>query len=162
MEELLIKLRLLLRAEIILLRIQLRRAVLQAAFYLAAVLLVVLAVGMLNVALYLYLAPRFDNAGAALAVAVVDIVLAALAVIVAGQLHLGPEVAAVETVREDVMAQLAVDAEKVKIQIAELHDDIKRIRTAVTGFFSFDSVNLASLVQWVPAIIRLLLRRKGP
>ncbi|MGE5173890.1 MAG: hypothetical protein ACM3MD_08675, partial [Betaproteobacteria bacterium] len=134
----------------------------QAAFYIAAALLAVLAAGMLNIALYLYLAPRLDNAGAALAVAVVDIVLAVVAVVAAGHLHLGPEVDAVKDLREAAMAELTADAERVKTQIAELHDDIKRIRTAVTGFLSFDGVDLTSLFQWVPVLLRVLSRRKDP
>lgn len=162
MDEFLIKMRLLLKAEMILFRLQLRRTLQQAAFYIAAVLLAVLAAGMLNIALYLYLAPRLDNASAALAVAIVDIVLAVVAVVVAGHLRLGPEVDAVRALREAAMAELIADAERVKTQIADLHDDIKRIRTAVTGFLSFGGVNLASLFQWVPVLLRVLLRRKDP
>lgn len=162
MDEFLIKMRLLLKAEMILFRLQLRRTLQQAAFYIAAVLLAVLAAGMLNIALYLYLAPRLDNASAALAVAIVDIVLAVVTVVVAGHLRLGPEVDAVRALREAAMAELIADAERVKTQIADLHDDIKRIRTAVTGFLSFGGVNLASLFQWVPVLLRVLLRRKDP
>lgn len=162
MDEFLVKMRLLLKAEMILFRLQLRRTVQQAAFYIAAVLLAVLAAGMLNIALYLYLAPRLDNASAALAVAIVDIVLAAVAVVVAGHLHLGPEVDAVKALREAAMAELTADAKRVKTQIADLHDDIKRIRTAVTGFLSFGGVNLTSLFQWVPVLLRVLSRRKAP
>ncbi|HUI44519.1 MAG TPA: hypothetical protein VL122_00840 [Nitrospirota bacterium] len=160
MDDILVKLRLLLKAEMILFRLQLRHTVQQAAFYIAAVLLAVLATGMLNIALYLYLAPHLDNAGAALAVAIVDIVLAVVAVIVAGRLQLGPEVDAVKSLREAAMASLAADAERVKIQVTDLQDDIKRIRTTVTDLMSFSGKNLASLLQWVPALFRILLRRK--
>ncbi len=162
MDELLIKMRLLLKAEMILFRLQLHRTVQQTAFYIAAALLTVLAAGMLNIALYLYLAPRLDNAGAALAVAVVDIALAVVAVVAAGRLRLGPEVAAAKDLREAAMTELAADAERVKTQIAALHDDIKQIRTAVTGVLSFGGINLTSLFQWVPMLLRVLLRRKNP
>lgn len=162
MDEFLIKMRLLLKAEMILFRLQLRRTFQQAAFYIAAVLLAVLAAGMLNVALFLYLAPRLDNASAALAVAIVDIVLAVVAVVVAGRLRLGPEVDSVRALREAAMAELVADAERVKTQIADLHDDIKRIRTAVTGFLNFNGFNLSSLFPWVPVLLRFLLRRKDP
>jgi hypothetical protein len=160
MDEFLVKIRLLLKAEMILFRLQLRRTVRQAAFYIAAALLAVLAVGMLNIALYLYLAPRLDTAGAALAVAAVDIVLAVVAIIVAGHLHLGPEVDAVMALREATMEKLTADAEHVKTHIADLRDDIKQIRSAVTGFLNFGGVNLASLFQWVSVLFRVLLRRK--
>ncbi|HYA88942.1 MAG TPA: hypothetical protein VEI57_18035 [Nitrospirota bacterium] len=158
MDVLLVKMRLLLKAEMILFRLQLRRTIKQAAFYIAAALLSVLATGMLNIALYLYLVSHLDNASAALAVAIVDIVLAVVAVVFAGHLQLGPEVDAVKALREDAMASLAADATAVKTQIADLHDDIKRIRTAVTGFMSFGGVNIAS---WVPELLRVVLRRKN-
>ena len=160
MDEFLVKMRLLLKAEMILFRLQLRRTVQQAAFFIAATLLAVLAAGMLNIALYLYLAPRYDNASAALAVAIVDMVLAVVAVVVAGRLQLGPEVDAVRALREAAMAELTADAERVKAHIADLHDDIKRIRTVVTGATSFGGINLASLFQLVPVLLRVLLRRK--
>jgi len=162
MDNFLVKMRLLLKSEMILLRLQLRRTVQQAAFYIAAALLAVLAVGMLNIALYLYLAPHLDNASAALVVAIVDIVLAVVAVVVAGRLHLGPEVDAARDLREAAMAHLAAEAERVKTQIVEIQDDIKRIRTAVTGFMTFDSINLASFYQWLPVLLRFILRRKDP
>jgi hypothetical protein len=162
MDEFLIKMRLFLKAEMILYRLQLRRIVQQAAFYLAAALLAVLAAGMLNIALYLYLVPRLDTAGAALAVALADIVLAAAAAVAAGRLRPGPEVDAAKDLREAALAELAADAERIKVQIADLHDDIKRIRTAVTGFLSFGSFDLTSLFQWVPALLRILSRRKEP
>ena len=162
MDEFLIKMSLLLKAEMILFRLQLRRTVQQAGFYIAAALLAVLAAGMLNIALYQYLAPRLDNAGAALVVAMLDIVLAVAAVVLAGRLRLGPEVDAAKALREAALAELTADAERVKAQIADLHDDIKRIRTAVTGSFGFGGANLTSLFQWVPVLLRALSRRKDP
>ncbi len=162
MDEFLIKMRLLLKAEMILFRLQLRRTVQQAAFYIAAALLVVLAAGMLNIALYQYFAPRLNNGGAALVVAIVDIVLAVVAIVAAGRLRLGPEVDAAKALREAAMAELTADAERAKAQIADLHDDIKRIRTAVTGSLGFGGVNLTSLFQWVPMLLRVLSRRKDP
>ncbi len=160
MDDIVTKIHLLLKAEMLLFRLQLRRTVRQAAFYVAAALLAVLAVGMLNIALYLYLAPRLDNSSAALAVAIIDIVLAVAAAIAAGHLNLGPEADAARAVREDAMAKIATDAERVKTQITDLHDDIKRIRTAVTDALSFSGANLAWLLQWIPVLLRLLLRRK--
>jgi hypothetical protein len=162
MDEFVVKMRLLLKAEMMLFRLQLHRTVQQTAFYVAAALLAVLAAGMLNIALYLYLAPRLDNSSAALAVAIVDILLAVVAVVVAGRLHLGPEAEAVKALREDAIASLSADTERIRNQIADLHEDIRGIRTAVTGSMSFGGVNLTSLFQWVPMVLRVLLRRKAP
>lgn len=160
MDELVVKLRLLAKAELILLRLHLRRTVKQAAFYIVAALLAVLAVGMLNVALYLYLAPILESARAALVVALADIALAAVVILAAGRLHLGPEADAANALRELTMTELVADIERVKTQIADLSDDVKKIRSAVTGFMSLGSVGLPSVLQWLPVILGLFRRKK--
>lgn len=160
MDELVVKLRLLAKAELILLRLHLRRTVKQAAFYIVAALLAVLAVGMLNVALYLYLAPILESARAALVVALADIGLAAVVILAAGRLHLGPEADAANALRELTMTELVADIERVKTQIADLSDDVKKIRSAVTGFMSLGSVGLPSVLQWLPVILGLFRRKK--
>jgi cell division protein FtsB len=160
MDKLMVKMHLLLKAEMILFRLQLRHTLRQAAFYIAAALLGVLAVGMLNVALYLYLARSLDGSSAALAVAIADIVLAVVAIVVAGKLRHDPEVDTVRAVREAALATLTAESARVRTQITDLQDDIKRIRDAVTGFLRFGDIDLTSLFQWVPLLLRFLLRRK--
>ena len=160
MDELVGKLRLLAKAELILLRLHLRRTVKQAAFYVVAALLAVLAVGMLNVALYLYLSPLIESARAALIVAVADIALAAVVIIAAGRLHIGPEADAANALRELTLSELVSDIDRVKTQIADLSDDIKKIRSAVTGFMNPDSIGLSSVLQWLPVLLGLFRRKK--
>jgi hypothetical protein len=69
---------------------------------------------------------------------------------------------AVKALRDATLAELTADAERAKTKITELQDDIKGIRTAVTGFLDFGGVNLTSLFQWVPVLLRVLSRRKEP
>jgi len=160
MDELVVKLRLLAKAELILLRLHLRRTVKQATFYIVAALLAVLAVGMLNVALYLYLSPLLESARAALVVALADIALAAVVILAAGRMHLGPEADAANALRELTMRELVSDVDRVRAQIADLSDDIKKIRTTVTGFMSLDSIGLPSLLQWLPMLLGLFRRKQ--
>jgi hypothetical protein len=160
MDELVVKLRLLAKAELILLRLHLSRTVKQAAFYIVAALLAVLAVGMLNVALYLYLSPLLESARAALVVALADIALAAVVILAAGRMHLGPEADAANALRELTMRELVSDVDRVRAQIADLSDDIKKIRTTVTGFMSLDSIGLPSLLQWLPMLLGLFRRKQ--
>lgn len=160
MDELAVKLRLLAKAELILLRLHLRRTVKQASFSLVAALLAVLAVGMLNVALYLYLSPLIENARAALVVALADLGLAAAAIIAAGRLQLGPEADAVNALRELTMSELTSDIERVKTQIADLSDDVKKIRSAVTGFMSLGSAGLPSVFPLLTELLGLFRKKK--
>ncbi len=133
MEEMIAKVRLLAKAEVILFRLHLRRVARQVSLVLVAALFGLLALAMLNVAFYLFLAPRFDPALAALAVAGVDVLLAVISVSTAGRLELGPEAEAAVLLRDQASNELAADAERLRVQLDDLGQDIKRIRSAVTG-----------------------------
>ena len=160
MDELIVKLRLLAKAEAILIRLHLRRAVHQMSFVLVAVLFGLLALAMLNVSLYLFLAPRFDPALAALAVAVLDILLAVAAVSAASRLELGPEAEAAESLRELASKELAADAERLRSQLDDLGQDIKGIRSALTGIFQPGGISLPAIFQWLMMLVGLLRRKR--
>ncbi len=159
MDEFIVKLRLLAKAEMVLFRLHLRRTVRQAVFSLAAVLLAVLAVGMLNVALYQYLLPRLDGAGSALVVAFADLAIAAAVLLAAGREQQGNEYDAAIKLREMIMTDLAADADRVKTQFSELQDDIRQIRTTATGLLNPGGINLAAIVPWLTMLFRVLRRR---
>ena len=160
MNELVVKMRLLAKAELILVRLHLRRTVKQAAFSILAALLAVLAAGMLNLALYVYLSPLLGGAGAALVVAAADLAVAVIVIFLAGRLPLGPEENAANSLRELTMAELSADIDRVRAQIADVSSDIKTIRSALSGFMSLGSLGLPSVLQWLPMLIGLLRRKK--
>jgi len=162
MDELFVKLRILAKAEMVLFRLTLRRTVRQAVFSLAAVLLAVLAVGMLNVALYQFLVPRLDGSGAGLAVALVDLVIAAAVFLAAGRQQQGHEYDAANKLREMIIADLTADADRIKAQFTELHDDIRQIRATATGLLNPGGFNLASIAPWLMMLFRVLRSRKEP
>ena len=154
MDDLLLKLRILAKIEMVLFRLHLRRTMRQAALALAAVLIAILAMCMLNVALYLYLVPRLDGAGAALAVALADTVVAAAVLLAAGRQRLDSGYDAANDLRERIIADLAAEAGSIRAQVAELHDDIKQIRTMASGILNPGGLNLTSIVQWLVALVR--------
>jgi hypothetical protein len=161
MEELIAKLRLLAKAEAILVRLHLRRAVRQVSFVLAAALFGLLALAMLNVAFYLFLAPRFDPAWAALAVAGLDALLAVVAVVAASRLELGPEAEAAASIRDLASDELAADAERLRAQLDDLGQDIKRIRAAVTGTAQPGGISLPAVFQWLMMLVGYLRGKRG-
>jgi len=161
MEALIAKMRLLAKAEVILVRLHLRRAVRQVSFVLVGALFGLMALAMLNVAFYLFLAPRIDPALAALAVAGLDMVLAVVAVVAAGRLELGPEAEDAESIREIASKELAADAERLRAQLEDLVQEIKRIRTAVTGITQPGGIGLPAIFQWVMMFVSFLRRRRG-
>jgi hypothetical protein len=161
MEALIAKMRLLAKAEVILVRLHLRRAVRQVSFILVAALFGLMALAMLNVAFYLFLAPRIDPALAALAVAGLDTLLAVVAVVAASRLELGPEAEDAASIREAASRELAADAERVRAQLDDLGQDIKRIRSAVTGIAQPGGISLPVIFQWIMMFVTHLLRKRG-
>jgi hypothetical protein len=161
MNDLIVKLRLLAKAEAILLRLHLRRAVKQVSFVIAAALFGLLALAMLNVALYFLFSPRFGQAHAALIVAGLDLLAAVVAVIAASRLGLGPEAEAAETLRDRVSSELAADADRLREQINDLSEDIKRIRAAVTGLTSPGGFDLSMVFQWLMMVVSFLRKKRG-
>lgn len=161
MDEIFVKLRLLAKAEAILVRLHLRRVVRQVSLVLAAALFGLLALAMLNVALFLYLAPQFGQAHAALAVAVLDLVVAVGAVMAASRVGLGPEAAAAESLRDTVSSQLAADADRLRAQVEDLQQDIKRIRESLSGVVSPGGIGLPMIFQWLMTFVGFLRRKRG-
>ena len=161
MDKMIAKLRLLVKAEVILVRLHLRRAVRQVSLVLIAALFGLLALAMLNVALYLYLVPSFGPALAALSVAGTDLLLAVVAVVAAGRLELGPEADEAESLRDMVSNELAADAEDLRAQFDDLGQDIKRIRSAVTGFTQPGGIDLSMVFQWLMMLVGFIRRKRG-
>jgi hypothetical protein len=161
MEELIAKLRLLAKAEAILVRLHLRRAVRQVSLVLAAALFGLLALAMLNIALYLFLVPLFGPALAALAVAGLDLLVGVVAVSTASRMELGPEAEATEALRDRVMNEVAADAERLRKQFEDLGDDIKGIRTAVSGILQPGGTGLPAVFQWLMMLVGFLRRKRG-
>jgi hypothetical protein len=160
MEDFLVKLRILFRAELILWRLHVRRAAKRTAFYIIAALLAVLSAAMLNVALYFYLAPKLEGTWAALVVALADLVLAAAVIAFAGRMDLGPEEEPAKALAELSMTEIASDVGRATKQIRDLEDDIRQVRSAVTNLLTFGNLNLASVFQWLMMLINLFRPRK--
>jgi hypothetical protein len=133
----------------------------QVSFVLAAALFGLLALAMLNVALYLFLASRFDPALAALVVAGLDALLAVVAVAAASRLELGPEAEAAASIRDIASDELAADAERLRAQLDDLGQDIKRIRAAVTGITQPGGISLPAVFQWLMMLVGYLRGKRG-
>jgi hypothetical protein len=161
MEDLIAKLRLLAKAEAILVRLHLRRAVKQVSLVLVAALFGLIGLAMLNVALYFSLTQQIGPAPAALVVAGLNLLLAVIAVIVAGRLGLGPEAGDAESIRDIASADLASEAERLRSQLDDVGQDIKRMSAAVTGITQPGGIGLPTLFQWLMTLVSFLRRKQG-
>jgi len=161
MDELIVKLRLLAKAEAILVRLHLRRAVLQMSLALVAALFGLLALAMLNVALYLYLVVRMDPALAAFAAAGMDLLIGVAAVVAASRLELGREAETAEMIRDRAISELAADTEHLRQRLEGLGEDIKGIRTSISGILQPGGIGLPTVFSWIMMLVGFLRRKRG-
>jgi len=128
------KLQILARAEIALARIRVQRTGFQAALFAVAALFALFGLALLNLAGYHGLAPRMGSAGAALAVAAVNMVLAAVAVAIA--LNARPGSAnekMAQEIRDLASDEIKKDVDEVRGEINRVGDEIEGIRTGIAS-----------------------------
>jgi len=142
MSDIVQKVRVLSRIEIALLKIHLRTLARQTLLCAVGLLLTLLAVAMVNVAIYLFLAGRLDRDVAALIVAALNAVLAVGLFLMAKNTRPGAEAAMVEEVRDLAVAGLRADAEAVARDLNQVKTDVERIRSGFSRGGSLRSLML--------------------
>ena len=138
MDETLMKLRILAKAETSLLKANARRAAMRARLFAIAIGLVLLTVIMINIAAYQYLLESMSGGQAALLVSLVNAVLAIIAVVSAMRIQPGPEEEMIRDIRERAMSELSGDVDLATEEFVRISTDLNRIRTNVStalGFF---------------------------
>ena len=127
------KLQLLVRAELALTKIYARRSVLRAAFMAVALVFILMALGMLNYAVYLSLLDKYTPGIAALLVASADVACAVVIAIIGRKA--GPsesEENMAKEIRDMAYDEVSKDVEDVKLRIEQLTDEVKNIRAGVS------------------------------
>jgi hypothetical protein len=137
MDETLLKLRVLTRAEVTLAKANARRIAARSRLYVIALGMVLITVVMLNIAAFEYLSTQMSDAMAALTIAIVNGVLATLLLYMATRIRPGPEEEMVKEIRELALTELSADADGIKRNFAQISSDVERIRS---GFSSVSSI----------------------
>ncbi len=132
-----LKLNLLVRAELALGRIQARRAGSRLILSLVALVFVLLGVGMLNFAMYQAFAQSFSPAISGLFVALINLSLAAVVFMIAGKAgNETNEEKMAQDIRNLAYSSLSSDFDGIKSEFSKVSDDVKRIRSgfsSITG-----------------------------
>jgi hypothetical protein len=148
MDETLLKLRVLTRAEMTLAKANARRMAARTRLYAIALGMILLTIIMINIAAYEYLSTLKGEAVAALLVALANAVLAVMVIFVASRIKPGPEEEMVKEIRELALKELSADADGIKQNFAQISSDIERIRSgfsSVTGVLGSAHSGLGSL-----------------
>lgn len=129
------KVRVLTKAELLLVKIELRTLLQQALLSVAGLLLAVVAAAMIDAALYLFLAEHMHGYAAALIVAALNSILAIGLFVAASKTQPGAETAIVEEFRDLAAEQIEADVDGVRRDFDKLSADVQRIRAGFSQAF---------------------------
>ena len=159
MDETLMKIRILIKAETTLLKASARRAGMRGRLYAVAIGLILLTVIMVNLAAYQYLSETRSAAVAALIVGFVNAVLAVIVIVMAMRIQPGPEEGMVEDIRELALTELSADMDAVKEEFTQVKNDLGKIKTGVSsalGMFKSGGAGIGSLAPILGLITSML------
>ena len=160
MDNLVLKLRILFRAESTIRSARIRLATRQATLASIGLVLALLALGALNLGIYLSLEPLLGSANAAFGLAAGNGVLALILVITAGRLKPGSEVAMAEEIRDMAMNELSADVDRLGTEIQRVRSDVSQINAGFRGALKGDLMGLATLAPLVGTGASSLKKRK--
>lgn len=137
MEETILKLRILAKAETTLMKASARRAAMRARLFAMAIGLLLLTVVMVNVAAFEFLSESMSEAAAAGLMALVNGILALIVIFAAARIQPGQEEAMVQEIREMALTELTADIDGVKDEFNRISTDVKTIRSNVSQALGF-------------------------
>jgi hypothetical protein len=160
MKSFLLKARLLTRAELLLLRLHIRRAARQATFIAMGVVAILLAVAMANVAAYFYLTDGLGRITAGLALAAMNGLAAAAMFVVAGRLGLGLEAKMAGEIRDLAVAQLSAETQRIKDDVYTVRAGVAQMRSALSSLRRGEFLSLTVLAPMVKMLSRALQTKR--
>jgi hypothetical protein len=159
MDETLMKIRILIKAETTLLKASARRAGMRGRLYAVAIGLILLTVIMVNLSAYQYLSETRSAAAAALIVGFVNAVLAVIVIVMAMRIEPGPEEDMVRDIRELALTELSADMDAVKEDFTQVKNDLGKIKTGVSsalGMFKSGGAGVSSIAPILGLITSML------
>lgn len=162
MDETLLKVRVLTRAEMTLAKANARRIAARSRLYVIALGMILLTVIMVNIAAYEYLSGIKGEPVAALLVAVANAVLAIIVIFFASRIKPGPEEEMVREIRELALTELSADAEGIREKFTQISGDVERIRSgfsSVSGALGSAQAGLGSISP-VLGLLTSMLKKK--
>ncbi|HEB95904.1 MAG TPA: hypothetical protein ENI96_05680 [Sedimenticola thiotaurini] len=162
MSDTMLKLQLLARAEVALAQIRAQRAGSRSALFAVALVFGLLGLGMLNLAGYHALTPRYGPAAAALVVALGDMVVAVVVLLLSRRAGPGErEEQMAREMRDFAYAQLNSDIEQAKAQILQVTEDVRGIRSSFVSVAGSAATTLGPLVGMLVNAVKKKRAERG-
>jgi hypothetical protein len=148
MDETLLKIRVLTRAEMTLAKANGRRIAARSRLYAIALGMILLTVIMVNIAAYEYLSALKGEVVAALLVAMANAILAVIVIFLTSRIKPGPEEEMIKDIKELALKELSADADGIKQNFSQIVSDLEKIRSgfsSVSGMLGSAHSGLGSL-----------------
>lgn len=155
------KLRILARAESALLQLRVRRVAVQSALIVVAAVLLLITVGLLNLAAYQYLANRFAPHEATLLVALANASLAGILLIAAWRVSRRTEPPVAHELRELAWRGVQQDIEDMRHKVSGLRTNVGAVSSLLSGGSGgWQMPSLAPLLQLALQAVAILFRKR--
>lgn len=162
MESLVRNLRIIWRAELLIVEAKLHVALKRAGLVAFAGLICVFGLGMLNLGAFFALEQNWGSVYAALGVGAADLVLAILVMLWSSRLSTGPELDLAREVRDSGIQELEKRAEHLQEDIEAVRDELVALRTSLTSFARnpVEGIGASLLAPLLTMLIKSLSNRK--
>ncbi|MEP1934541.1 MAG: phage holin family protein [Roseibium sp.] len=162
MESLVRTLRIIWRAELLIVEAKLNVATKRIGATAFAGLILVFGLGMLNVAGFFALEEDWGSVNAALGVAVADFLVAVLLILWASRLTTGPELDLARDVRDAGLQELEAKAEDIQDEVEAVRDEILALKNSLVSFSKnpLDGALNSLLTPILTLLVKSLSNRK--
>ncbi len=153
------KLNLLIKSEKALFRLEVRRKSRQGLFVAIALLAMLAALILFNLALYHYLSTRYGPMNSAAILAGLNLFVSGVFLFIASRQKAGPEADSLQEIRDFAWEQVAADLESTRQQVSELTSSVRRVGGNINAVMHRDYSALAALLPFVQSLVAK--RKKG-
>ena len=153
------KIKLLIKSEKALLRLEMRRRGRQTVWIALALLAVLITLIMVNITTYLYLSTSYSNLESAIILTGLNLGVAILFFIFAARQSVGAEAASIEDIRDFAWEQVSGDLDEVKQNVSEFKDSVVKVKTTVDSFTSGDAFGIKKVLPIITTLIDLNKRK---
>ncbi len=149
------KMKLLIKSEKALLALEMRKKSRQTVWVALALLAVLVGLIMLNVTVYLLLSEHYSNLVSAAILSGLNILVAALFLLVASRQDRGAEAQSIEDIRDFAWEQISTDIDEVKQNVADFKQSVSNVKSTVDNFTSGDAFGLKKIMPVITTLIEL-------
>ncbi|MEA3418433.1 MAG: phage holin family protein [Campylobacterota bacterium] len=154
------KIKLLLRSEKALMKMEMRKKSRQAVYVAIGLIAVLAMLVMFNATVYLYLESSYTQLASAMILTGMNLIAAVIFFVIASRQEVGPEAESMQEIRDFAWEQLSGDIEEVKQDISEFRDGIHRVGKGVNSVMNRDFFGLKGMLPIITALLETHNKKK--